>query len=162
MNILGLSLLYVVILLLQLTFANLLMLYEIKPDFILIFVVAISLRYGRLWGGVAGFLTGLIEDGFMTILFGLNALCKAFVGFFVSVIPRRFTGTRAADAGLLLFIVALVHDFIFNWFYSLGSGTGALFILIRYALPGALYTTLIAMILQAIVPAVFWMTYEAR
>ncbi len=151
---------FIIILLAQLTFANLLSIYEIKPDFVLAFLVYISLKYGSQSGTTSGFGMGLITDCFMPHLFGLNALCKTFIGFLVSVMPRRITGTAHLDGGLLLFFGALIHDFIFNFIYSLGSDAGLFFIFFRYALPGAIYTTLIGVITFAIYPEFLKVKYE--
>ncbi len=153
-------LIFITILLAQLTFANLLSIYEIKPDFILVFLVYISLKFGRLWGTTSGFGMGLMIDCFMTPLFGINALCKSFVGFLVSLMPRRVTGTPHLDGGFLLFFGALLHDFIFNLIYSLGSETALLFIFFRYALPGAIYTTLVGALTYAVYPEFLKMKYE--
>lgn len=160
MNIFVLGLIYVIALLLQITFANLLSVYGIKPDFVLIYVIFISFKYGRLAGGVSGFFSGIIEDCFLTILFGLNALSKTFAGFIVSVIPWRLTGTKMTDAAFLLFIATLFHDFIYNWIYSFGTDIGVGFIFIRYAIPGAIYTTIFGMIVNAIFPNFFQVKYE--
>jgi len=160
MNSIFLGLIYIVLLLIQITVANFLSLYEIKPDFILIFLVYISLRYGRLWGCVSGFLMGIVEDSFLAVFFGLNALCKTFVGFLVSVTPWRITGISMTDSLILLFFSSLVHNFIYNLIYSFGTGTSGLFILFRYALPGAMYTTLIGMIIYSIFPGTFRVRYE--
>lgn len=160
MYIFSLVLFYVAAFLLQITFANLLSVYEIKPDFVLIYVVFISFKYGRLAGGIGGFFSGIIEDCFLTILFGLNALCKTFSGFIVSIIPWRLTGTKMTDAAFLLFIAALFHDFIYNWIYSFGTDVGVGFVFIRYAIPGAIYTTIFGMIVNAIFPNFFQVKYE--
>jgi len=160
MNYFFLGIIYLVLLLLQLSLSNLLSIYGIKPDFILIFVVYISLRYGRLWGCISGFFMGFIQDSFLAIFIGLNALCKAFVGFLVSIIPWRITGTSSTDGLVILFFAALIHDFLYNWIYSFGSGSGILFVLLRYALPGAIYTTLIGLITYSIFPKVFRVRYE--
>lgn len=160
MNIFTLGIFYFAVLLLQITFANLLSVYDIKPDFILIFVVYISFKYGRLAGGISGFFSGFIEDCFLTLLFGLNTFCKTFSGFIVSVIPWRLTGTKMTDAAFLLFIAALFHDFIYNWIYAFGTDVGIGFIFIRYAIPGAIYTTIFGLIFNAIFPNLFYVKYE--
>jgi len=160
MKILFFGLVFGILFLFQLTFANLMAIYEIKPDFILIFLVYLSTRYGRLWGSSAGFIMGIIEDSFLTILFGLNALCKSLVGFFVAKLSWRLTGNVITDAGLLLFAVALVHDFLFNWIYSFGSEVGVLYIFFRYALPSAFYTAVIGMMITAIFPGFLQVAHE--
>jgi len=160
MKVLFFSLIFVVLLLFQLTFANLMAIYEIKPDFILIFVIYLSLHYGRLWGSGAGFLMGVIEDNFLVMLFGLNALCKSLVGFFVARLSWRWTGRAITDGGLLLFVAALVHDFLFNWIYAFGSEVGVVYILFRYALPGAVYTAIIGMMITAIFPGFLQVSHE--
>lgn len=53
----------------------------IKPDFVLIAVVAFALRKGSVAGEVGGFLIGLIEDCLSFPLLGLNGFSKCLAGF---------------------------------------------------------------------------------
>ena len=66
----------------QLLVAPLLQLGEIRPDFVLILLVFISARYGRMVGILAGFTMGLLQDvtGAVSVV-GANALSKSVVGF---------------------------------------------------------------------------------
>ncbi|MDD3853594.1 MAG: rod shape-determining protein MreD [Syntrophomonadaceae bacterium] len=51
------------------------------PDLVLMFVVFFALINGERRGTIYGFLCGLLEDLYMGRLIGLNALCKAIVGY---------------------------------------------------------------------------------
>lgn len=156
------GLIFVIAIFLQYTFADLMAIAGVKPNFILIYLVVLSIKYGRLFGGIAGFIMGIIEDSIFTAIFGLNALCKSFVGFFVTSIPTSMFGTALLNTGILLFIADLFHDFLYNWIYSFGSGTGAVYLLFRFAIPGALYTSLVGMIIWAILPGFFGLQDEQQ
>ena len=146
------ALIYVAVLFLQLTFANFMAVYGISPNFLVIYLVYLSLKFQRTWGSVIGFLMGIFQDAVSTPLFGVNAFSKTFSGFFVHLLPRGKVGTPIADVGLLIFTVTLVHDFLFNFIYSLESQQGVLFILLRYAAPGAVYTAVLGMMIKALFP----------
>lgn len=51
------------------------------PDLVLMFVVYFAIINGERPGTIYGFLCGLLEDLYMGRLIGLNALCKAIVGY---------------------------------------------------------------------------------
>ena len=149
---------YVVILtvffFLQLTFIPLLAVYGIKPDIILIYVICLSFKEGRIWGTIAGFLIGLVEDFFSAGFIGLNALTKSFTAFIAHTFPKEIFGSRVLQTGVLLFFCGFIHDFLFNLIYSLGTGIGIVHIVFRFAIPTALYTALVGMLICAIFPGV--------
>ncbi|MEE9169265.1 MAG: rod shape-determining protein MreD [bacterium] len=154
------GLIFLVVLILQHSFANFMAIYGVKPNFIVIYIVFLSIKFGRLFGCIAGFFMGIIEDSLLTILFGLNALCKSFVGFIADNVHAGLIGNNLLDIGFLLFLASLVHNFLYNWIYSFGADVSAIFLLFRFALPGALYTALIGMIITAIFPKSIQLRYE--
>ena len=160
MKYLTVGLIFLVVLILQHSFANFMAIYGVKPNFIVIYIVFLSIKFGRLFGCIAGFFMGIIEDSFLTILFGLNAFCKSFVGFIADNVPAGLIGNNLLDIGFLLVLASLVHNFLYNWIYSFGADVSAIFLLFRFALPGALYTALIGMIITAIFPKSIQLRYE--
>lgn len=145
-------LVYILVLLLQLSFANLMAVYGIQPNFLVIYLVFLSLKVRRVWGGVIGFGMGIVQDAVASPIFGVNAFSKTFAGFFVHLLPKERFGTPIFNTLNLLFWTGLVHDFLFNLIYSFGGGKSWGFILLRYAVPGAVYTAVLGMMIQAIFP----------
>ena len=72
-----------VIILFELIILDFITINNIRPDFLLIYLLYISLTYGRLKGLLSGFLLGIVEDFISgTLFFGLSALTKTISGFF--------------------------------------------------------------------------------
>lgn len=160
MKYLVLGLVFLGVLLAQNTFADFMAIYDVKPNFIVIFLVYISFKFGRIFGCLAGFFMGIVEDALFSSLFGIGAFCKSFVGFFSNNIPVGFLGTGSLDTGFLIFIVTFTHNILYNWIYALGTEVSGFFIILRYAFPGAIYTALIGMIVYAIYPRFLPIKYE--
>ncbi|MCD6165339.1 rod shape-determining protein MreD [bacterium] len=154
MNILKYGLIFIGLYLLQLTFIPLLVVYGIKPDIILIYVVYLSFKEGRIWGTVSGFLMGLIEDFFGFGFIGLNALTKSFTAFIAHTFPRQILGKHLLQTGIVLFCCGCIHDFLFNLIYSFGAGVSVVDIVFKYAIPTALYTSLLGVLICAIFPKI--------
>lgn len=160
MKYLVLSLVFLGILLAQKTFADFMAIYEVKPNFIVIYLIFISLKYGRVFGCLAGFFMGVFEDVLFSALFGLSAFCKSFVGYFSNNVPVGFLGTASLDTGFLIFIVTFTHNILYDLIYSLGTEVSKLYLIVRYAFPGAIYTALIGFIIYAIYPKFLSIKYE--
>ena len=76
---------------LQMMLSDFLTIRGLRPDFVLIFVVYLSLRWGSLAGIIAGFSLGLVED-FLSAssLIGLAPLTKSITGFLVGRLQGRY------------------------------------------------------------------------
>ena len=83
---------FVGVMLAQLYLAQLLVVGDIRPDFILVFLIFASARYGRITGVLLGFSAGLLQDftGSLSIL-GANALTKSIVGYVVGTLNGTMT-----------------------------------------------------------------------
>ncbi|MEW5768223.1 MAG: rod shape-determining protein MreD [bacterium] len=85
----------------------------IKPDFVLIGVVAFALRKGSVAGEVVGFLAGLIEDCLSFPLLGLNGFSKCLTGF--------LAGWRQSwNKSIILQLMVILMASIVNSFIILG------------------------------------------
>jgi len=144
----------------QRTIADFMAIYEVKPNFIVIYLIFLSLKFGRVFGCLAGFFIGLVEDAFSSTLFGLSAFCKSFIGFFTHNVPIGFMGTSIFDTGFLIFMVTLSHNFLYGWIFSFGTEVDGIYLFFRFALPGAIYTSLIGLIVWGIYPKLLVVTYE--
>ena len=109
------------VLLAQVKLADYLRLGEIRPDFILVFLVFLSARYGRLTGILGGFGAGLIQDlsGALSIL-GANSLAKPIVGYTLGTLNGTTTVWTPRIMNLYVYGALFVHALIFQTAMSLG------------------------------------------
>ena len=120
-QILKTSVLFVGVLLAQLKLADYIRLGEIRPDFILVFLVFLSSRYGRITGILGGFGAGLIQDlgGALSIL-GANTLAKPIVGYTLGTLNGTATVWTPRIMNLYVYGALFVHALIFQTAMSLG------------------------------------------
>lgn len=99
----------------QLYLAPLLRIGNIRPDFILIILVFISSRYGRMAGILLGFAAGLSQDvtGSLSLL-GANALPKSIVGYTVGTLNGNLTVWTPRVINLYIFGSILGHAIIYQ------------------------------------------------
>lgn len=99
----------------QLYLAPLLRIGNIRPDFILIILVFISSRYGRMAGILLGFAAGLSQDVTGTLsLLGANALPKSIVGYTVGTLNGNLTVWTPRVINLYIFGSILGHAIIYQ------------------------------------------------
>ncbi len=99
----------------QLYLAQLLVLGDIRPDFILIFLIFASARYGRITGVLLGFSAGLLQDftGSLSVL-GANALAKSIVGYVVGTLNGTMTVWTPRIVNLYIYGTLLGHAVIYQ------------------------------------------------
>ncbi len=114
-QVLKLILVLVVVFLAQLYLAPLLRFGDIRPDFILILVVFVSSRYGRIVGILLGFTAGLAQDvtGALSLL-GANALPKSIVGYIVGTLNGNLTVWTPRVINLYIYGTILGHAIIYQ------------------------------------------------
>lgn len=123
--------------------------YEITPDILLIGLVFVSIRKGRMTGSIAGFIFGLLLDFFSFSFLGLMALAKAFAGFtagFFNNENKIEKYTRSYFFIIIVFICSLLNNFIYFLFYFQGTLLSFPDILFRYIIPTAVYTALVSVL----------------
>ena len=141
------------ILLLQILLSDFLTIRGLRPDFMLIFVIIVSLRSGSLSGVVAGFSLGLVED-FLSAgsLMGLAPLTKSLTGFMIGRLRGRYITMNPISFHLIWISVVAIHFFIFIYvnFQSLLEANALIFWLTyAYAM---LYTMVFVAAIQFIRP----------
>ena len=99
---------------LQMMLSDFLTIRGLRPDFVLIFVVYLSLRWGSLAGIIAGFSLGLVED-FLSVglLMGLAPLTKSIAGFLVGRLQGRYNRMSPITFHAAWVGIMMVHFFIF-------------------------------------------------
>ncbi len=102
------------VLFLQMILSDFLTIRGLRPDFILIFVVYLSLRWGSLTGVVAGFILGLVEDILSAgSLMGLAPLTKSLTGFLVGRLQGRYIRMSPVTFHAAWVGIMMAHFFIF-------------------------------------------------
>ncbi|HET9941104.1 MAG TPA: rod shape-determining protein MreD [Candidatus Eisenbacteria bacterium] len=125
----------------------------VRPDLLVAYVVYIAWMRGPVVGTIVGFGVGLIQDLDASVPLGLNALAKSLVGFLVAKAGFRVHRANAGVRFAFFFIAMLVHDVIY---YAVATdGDLAMFAkqMVLSAVPSALYTGVVVVILLGIVEA---------
>lgn len=127
--------------------------YQVTPDIVLIGVVFIGIRTGKITGSISGFISGLILDLLSFSFLGLSSLSKAASGFVSGYFnnENKIEGyTRGYAFVIIVFFCSLINNLIYFGIYFQGSGLSFVELFFRYVLPTAVYTGLIS-----ILPVVF-------
>ncbi len=110
-----------IVLVLQSTVFNKLIIFNTKPDLLIIVMVFFILWYGDISGAKIGFLYGLLEDLVTGKFIGINCLSKMITGYIVGL----FEGKLYRDNILVPVIFSAVATLINNIvFYVVGILTG--------------------------------------
>ncbi|MFO7655002.1 MAG: rod shape-determining protein MreD [Candidatus Krumholzibacteriia bacterium] len=124
--------------------APMLSLGGVAPDFTVIAIVILALAEGSGAGSLGGFVVGLVQDLAHPRLLGLYALDKTLLGFAVGRLRGRIIYGMPLVEGLVVFLAALAHDTLYLLVQSRMADEAFLVPMLTNALPGALYTALIA------------------
>ncbi|MBZ0203082.1 MAG: rod shape-determining protein MreD [Ignavibacteria bacterium] len=119
--------------------------YNITPDIVLIGVVYIGIKRGKITGSVGGFISGLVIDIFSFSFLGLMALSKSIAGFLSGFFHNQTKMERYLGSYAFILIVSfcsLVNNFIYYLIYFQGSNLQFADILLRYVIPTTVYTAL--------------------
>ncbi len=128
--------------------------YEITPDILLIGLVFVSIKKGKMTGSIGGFIFGLLIDFFSFSFLGLMALAKASAGFtagFFNTENKIERYTQSYVFVIIVFVCSLINNFIYFIFYYQGTVLSLGDILFRYIVPTAVYTALVS-----ILPLIFF------
>jgi len=134
--------LLVLALVLQQTLVRLISFGSIKPDLLLVVLVAISMRYGSVVGLFSGLSIGLFQDVYSIEALGANAMAKCLVGYFTGLLDEKVIKVMPATKVVFLGIAFFAHDII----YSLAEGIHGMAFwdaLLHKSLPSGIYTLLL-------------------
>ncbi len=138
--------------LIQVGTGPLLQLFDVRPDFVLIYTLLVTLRHGRKIGLIIGFVFGLILDLLSVGPIGVNALANSTLAFWIGIWVDNRVGSVAM--GWWLFLLAgasLVHGIFIGFLSPQGASSDIFRYFLRFVIPGTIYT-LIAGLLWAIAP----------
>jgi rod shape-determining protein MreD len=123
--------------------------FDVTPDLVLIGLVYIGIKEGKTYGSIAGFFSGLTVDFVSFSFLGLMALSKAAAGFTSGFFNDENKTDRFISGYTFVIIVlfcSLVNNIIYYTVYFQGGNLQFTDILVRYALPTAVYTAIFAVI----------------
>jgi rod shape-determining protein MreD len=149
-------------LIVQLTLGDLLAIQTIRPDLLLIALVYISMREGRRYGAIWGFLAGLAEDILLGGLLGARTLARSVSCFLAGTLMFNRSFRHSYEASFTVAILAFVNNLILYGLVTTGQ-SGFLQGSLAFVLFPALYTEILALIIFAFIPESTWeQMYRAR
>jgi len=123
--------------------------FRITPDLVLIGLVYVGIKRGKITGSIAGFVSGLILDIFSFSFIGLMALAKTAAGFASGFFNNDQKTERYLNSYIFVIIVSVasvINNIVYFAFYFQGTNLTFVDILIRYVLPTTVYTALFSVI----------------
>lgn len=144
----------IVLVIIQVLIGRFLSIAGASPDFLLIFVVYVTMREGQFVGESTGFLFGLLLDIFSAQILGSNALSHTVAGFMVGFFynPERIEqNIRNWPFLLLTLLGAVLNNFLYYFMYTRNQEISFTEFAFRYGAVGALYTVVLA-----IIPLLYW------
>lgn len=119
--------------------------YQITPDIVLIGLVYVSIKKGKITGSVGGFVVGLILDMLSFSFIGLMALSKAVSGFVAGFFNVENKIERYLTSYVFIIIVSLAslfNNIIYFTIYFQGTNLTFTDVLLRYVVPTTVYTAI--------------------
>lgn len=125
--------------------------YNIVPELVLVGVVLMGIKRGKIEGMLSGFFSGLILDITAGSFLGLLALIYTIMGFVAGFFQETKDKEKVLSKKqfmLLIAVISFISNFIYFQIYFLTAASVHSFleILYIYVLPTAAYTLLISII----------------
>lgn len=139
-------LLFIVVFAVQSTVSEWLQILGIGPDFIVIFIVSVAIRFGPATGSFWGFWAGFTQDVYAPLEWlGANSISMTFVGFAVGQLEERvLTVNLPAKVGILG-LAFFVNDVLYFLITGLEKDVVANLLVTR-TVPECIYTLVIGTI----------------
>ena len=143
----------IAVFLFQILLSNFITIRGIRPDFMLIFIIYISLRGGSLSGVIVGFSFGLMEDLLSSgSLIGLASLTKSITGFLIGRLKGQYIRMNPLIFHLLWITILIGHFFILFYVSYQSVFEASSIVFWRTYSYATIYTLLFLAILQFIKP----------
>ena len=134
---------FVIIFALQMTVADWLSFFDVAPDFIIIFIVAVAIRRGPTAGCFWGFVAGFTQDVYAPVEWlGANAISMTVLGYAVGQLEERFLSLNLPAKVGVLGLGFFVCDMIYYGITGLSKDVVTNLFLTK-SIPECFYTMLI-------------------
>jgi rod shape-determining protein MreD len=123
--------------------------HQITPDIVLIGLVYIGIKKGKITGSIGGFIFGLIFDMLSFSFLGLMALSKTTAGFISGFFDDESKVGRYLNTYvfvLIVFLCSICNNILYFTLYFQGTALTFQDILLRYIIPSAVYTSFFAIL----------------
>ena len=135
--------LFVIVFALQMTVADWLSFFDVAPDFVMIFIVAVAIRRGPAAGCLWGFVAGFSQDVYAPIEWlGANTIAMTVVGYAVGQLEERFLSLNLPAKVGVLGLGFFVCDMIYYGITGLSKDVVTNLFLTK-SIPECFYTMLI-------------------
>ncbi len=144
---------FIPVLLFQITVIPLISINGIIPDLILVLLVYYSISYGQIYGTVLGALYGFLFDMITGSLLGSMMLSKTIAGFIAGYYSAETRREKFLNTYAFTFIVLLcgvLDSVIVSFFSAVDFNTNIFKLFFDQALLPALYTTVVSAIIIVI------------
>jgi rod shape-determining protein MreD len=102
----------VAFLLIQVTVAAEISIWDVKPDFLLAATVCFGLMEGPSSGALFGFASGFLGDIFSTAVLGVSAFAKTLIGFIAGTFRSRVISHSVIWPAGICFLASIFHEVI--------------------------------------------------
>ena len=134
---------FILVFALQMTVAEWLGFFDISPDFVVIFIVAVAIRMGPTAGCLWGFVAGFTQDVYAPVEWlGANSISMTVLGFAVGQLEERFLSLNLPAKVGVLGLGFFVCDMIYFAITGLSKDVVTNMFLTK-SLPECIYTMLI-------------------
>lgn len=129
----------------QTTFANSIMLNHIKPDFIILIVVSISILRNDVSGATFGLCIGLLKDIFFSHTLGFYAMLYMLLGYFSGKPFKYVYRDNYLIPMLLTFVGTVLFEATVYLLLFMGHHMNVFYFFFRIILPEAVYNSLLSL-----------------
>lgn len=99
---------------LQSTLLNSVVIFSVKPNLFLVYVIIICCFCSRVEGAVLGFVSGIILDILIGRFWGMNAILGMLAGFFIANFCERVLRKKNV---LIILLIVLLCSFMYESIY---------------------------------------------
>lgn len=133
---------FVVVFTAQTVLAPVIRIFDVTPDFVVLFVVFLALRRGALMAVFWGFLAGFTQDVYADPkLLGASAFSLSVIGYLVGQMEEKFINLGLVAKIAILGVAFFINDAIYGWMTGMSRDAVTDLFLVR-TLPEGLYTLL--------------------
>ncbi len=134
-----------IIAIIQSTLLDYIKIFGVKPDFLLISVVIVSLNLELKWALVLSICAGFLKDALGINAFGINTLLFSLWSFLIMRLSKKISIDNNLIRAVLVFIAVIFNDIVkILTFLFLGNFFVPFSILIRTAFLESMYTALVS------------------
>ena len=129
---------------------------NIKPDFVLIYIVYISLTTTFIASETMGFITGLLLDILSYTLIGINAFTLTAISSILNLFKTKLFINKSLSVFIIMFFTSIIYRIIYFLLTTIFMHKLNFYqTIIKISLPETLYTSVFAIILFPIYNYIF-------